>query len=200
MSQAIVKTSTLILTAALALAGCASTTVETTGNALKAPLCKPGEAPRSVYVVWGPEWRPDQKEPAQREALAQKGIEEFLADVPCLIVAGVKRFPAESAIPSNEELLHLSRSATPPADFAVLVVVHELGPVLLIGIPVIVEGGTDVVIDVRVLESATSAVLAESRTHWKNGGTFVIKGTGSLARDMASALRAALLPRSGDGL
>jgi len=189
----------LLLAAAL-LAGCASTTVENTGSPLKAPLCKRGDAPRTVYVVWGPEWRPDQKEPAQREALAQKGIEEFLADVPCLSVAGVKRFAAGSAIPSNEELLHLARGAKPAADFAVLIVVHELGPVLLIGIPVIVEGGTDVVIDVRVLESATSAVLAESRTHWKNGGTFVIKGTGSLARDMASALRAALLPGSGDGL
>jgi len=194
-----IGTRALLLAAAL-LAGCASTTIENTGSPLKAPLCKPGETPRTVYVVWGPEWRPDQKEPAEREALAQKGIEEFLAGVPCLTAVGLKRFPARSAIPTNEELLHLARSAKPPADVALLVVVHELGPVLLIGIPVIVEGGTDVVIDVRVLESATSAVLAESRTHWKNGGTFVIKGTGSLARDMASALRAALLPKGGDGL
>jgi hypothetical protein len=182
----------LLLAAAL-LAGCASTTVETTGSALKAPLCKPGEAPRSIYVVWGPEWRSDQKEPAERETLAQKGIEEFLAGLPCLNAVGVKRFPAGGAMPTNEQLLNLARSATPPADVAVLVVVHELGPILLIGIPVIVEGGTEVVIDVRVLETATSRTLAESRTHWKNGGTFVIKGTGSLAKDMASALRAALL-------
>jgi hypothetical protein len=188
----------LLLAAAL-LAGCASTTVGTTGRPLEAPLCQPGEAPRTVYFVWGPEWRPDQKEPAQREALARKGIEEFLAGTPCLAVAGVKRFPAGSATPSDEELLQLARGATPPADLAVLVVVHELGPILLIGIPALVEGGTEVVIDVRVLETATSAILAESRTHWKNGGTFVIKGTGSLDRDMAAALRAALLPASGDG-
>jgi hypothetical protein len=186
------RTRALLLAAAY-LAGCASTTIESTGSALLAPLCRPGEPPRPVLVLWGPQWRPDQKEPAQREAFARKGLEEFLAATPCA-AARVERFAAGGPVPPDAELLRRARSTAPPADLAVLVTVRELGPVLLIGIPVIVEGGTEVVLDVRVLDTASSAMRADVRIHWKNGGTFVVKGVGSLDRDMAAALRAALLP------
>jgi hypothetical protein len=67
---------------------------------------------------------------------------------------------------------------------------------LLIGIPVIVEGGTEAVLEIRVLDTQSSKSIANLRTHWQNGGTFVIKGVKSLPQDMKSALQAALMPNS----
>lgn len=63
-----------------------------------------------------------------------------------------------------------------------------------IGIPSIVEGGTEVMLELRLLDVPTSTAQAKVRTHWSNGGTFVVKGVGSLERDMSAALAAALTP------
>lgn len=175
------------------LSGCATTSVETTGTPLAEPLCGPGDPPLSVFVYWIPQWRPDQKEPLVREALAARGIEDFLSQSPCLAVAGLKRLPSEGGIPSDDELLGLARQAAPQSNRAVLVVVRELGPTLLIGLPVILRGGTEVVIDVRVLDTATSKSLADARTLWRNGGAFVVKGVWSLDEDMGAALEATLM-------
>jgi hypothetical protein len=47
-----------------------------------------------VVIYWMPQWRPDQKESAAREALAQRGIEIFIAQHPCLAVTVLERLPA----------------------------------------------------------------------------------------------------------
>jgi hypothetical protein len=78
----------------------------------------------------------------------------------------------------------------------VLIVVRELGPKLVIGIPALVEGGTEVVVDVRVLNARTSESMADVRTHWQNGGTFIIKGVKTLEEDMSAALRSTLMSPS----
>ena len=77
-----------------------------------------------------------------------------------------------------------------------VIVVRELGPILRIGIPSIVEGATEVVLELRLLDVATSSAQANVRTHWWNGGTLVVKGVGSLERDMSAALAVALTPAS----
>jgi hypothetical protein len=64
---------------------------------------------------------------------------------------------------------------------------------VLIGIPVILKGGTEVIIDVRVFNVQTAVSLADAQTHWQNGGTFVLKGVKSLPEDMRAALRATLM-------
>jgi hypothetical protein len=143
---------------------------------------------RSALVYWAPQWRPDQKEPALREAAAQRGIERFFGDLSC--ISGIRKHSGE--VPSDAELLRLAGSPAP--DRVVLIVVRELGPKLVIGIPAIVEGGTEVLIDVRVLDVRGARSLAEVRTHWQDGGTFVIKGVESLDQDMRAALAAALMP------
>jgi len=175
-------------------AGCAATKIETSGAPLEAPLCQRGAAALSALVVWGPQWRPDQKEPALREAAALRGIQNFLAQSSCLAVAGVHRLQPDADVPSDEVLLHLAAASSPVPERVVLVIVRELGPRLVIGFPVIVEGGTEVLIDVRVLDPRTSQSLASARTHWRNGGSFVIKGVKTLEHDMSAALSAALMP------
>jgi hypothetical protein len=178
------------------LAGCASTSVETTGSAMQEPLCRAGAEKLSVLVYWGPQWRPDQKEPPLREAAALRGIQDFFAGSGCVTGIDIRRLPGGGLadVPSDEQLLALASAATPVPDRALVIVVRELGPKLLIGIPVLVEGGTEVVLEVRVLDVRTSKSMANVRTHWQNGGTFVIKGVESLDRDMSAALRTVLTP------
>jgi hypothetical protein len=178
-----------------ALFGCASTQVETSGSGLKEPLCQAGAGRLSVLVYWGPQWRPDQKEPPLRETAALRGIEDFFATSSCVASVAIHRLPGEASTnaPSDEQLLRLASAAMPAPDRVLLIVVRELGPKLLVGIPVLVEGGTEVVVDVRVLNVRTSESMANVRTHWQNGGTFVIKGVKTLDQDMSAALRATLM-------
>jgi hypothetical protein len=151
----------------LALAGCASTKVETTGTAER-PLCRPE---LSALVAWTPAWRPDQKDVAGREAAAQRGIERFFAGSGCFSKTVVRR---SSAVESGFQRV-------------IFITVRELGPVIRIGVPYLLAGGTEVVLDIRILDTP-----ADFRVHWKNGGAFVIKGVGTLEQDMVSALAAAL--------
>jgi hypothetical protein len=173
--------------------GCASTKVETTGSQLKEPLCRVGKQAVSTLVYWGPQWRPDQKEPELREAAALRGIQDFLNSAGCVAVAGIHRLSWAKQPPSNEELLRLVAKSTPQPERVLLIVVRELGPQLIIGIPTILEGGTEVLIDVRVLNPQTSELLADTKTLWRNGGKFVIKGVKTLDKDISSALSSVLI-------
>jgi len=178
-----------------ALPGCASTKVETSGARLKEPLCQAGAEKLSALVYWRPQWRPDQKEPALREAAALRGIQDYFANSRCVANADIRRLPSEPATtgPSDEQLLRLAAAEVPVPDRVVLIVVRELGPKLLIGSPVLVEGGTEVVIEVRVLDGHTAESMANVRTHWQNGGALVVKGVGTLDQDMSAALRTTLM-------
>jgi hypothetical protein len=170
--------------------------VETTGTTLQEPLCKERLGKISALVYWGPQWRPDQKEPDRREAAALRGIESYFADSACVSRFEVRRLPGErtAEVPSDEVLLKLAAAAVPTPDKLLIIVVRELGPILRIGIPSIVEGGTEVMLELRLLDVPTSSAQANVRSHWWNGGTFVVKGVGSLERDMSAALAAALTP------
>ena len=191
--RAILATALLVI-----LSGCASTKVETTGARMHEPFCTESGGKWSALVYWGPQWRSDQKEPERREAAALRGIESFFADSACVARFEVRRLPGErmAEAPSDEALLKLASAAMPKADKVLVIVVRELGPILRIGIPSIVEGGTEVVLELRLLDVPTSSAQANVRTHWWNGGTFVVKGVGSLERDMSAALAAALIPGS----
>ena len=185
------RNSTIIaLVALVLLAGCATTKVETIGLPPKTPFCQLKELPIATLVLWGTQWRPDQKEPQLREAAASRGIKEFLNCFSCINATDVRKMSWGEHPPSNEEILRIAASSKPEPEIVLFVVVRELGPRLIIGIPNIVEGGTEVKIDVRVLEMQSSKILADSQTLWRNGGTFVIKGVGTLDRDMSSALSA----------
>ena len=179
------------------LAACTSTKVETTGSPVKEPVCQVGARALTTVVYWGPQWRADQKEPPLREAAALRGIQDFLSRTSCLAVWGIHRLPAEDALRSDEELMRMASSPSTKPERVLLIVVRELGPRLTVGIPVIVEGGTEVLIDVRVLDPQSSAPLANTRTFWRNGGTFVIKGVKTLDQDMSAALSATLMPGVG---
>ncbi|MGQ0598194.1 hypothetical protein [Aquabacterium sp.] len=177
-----------LLVAASLLSGCASTRVETSGMPLKPALCTPGSARLSVAVLWGPQWRVDQKEPPLREAAALRGIERYFKGLDCLDRLAIHRviLPDPQAPLSDAQLLAMAEGDA--VDRVILIMVRELGPKLLIGIPTLVEGGTEVVLEARVIDRASASALAQVRTHWQKGGPFYIKGVKTLDQDMQTAL------------
>lgn len=192
--------SALFATLALGLAGCAATQVQSTGELLRGPLCQPGTPPVSTVIYWAPQWRNDQKEPVRRELAALRGIQDFAARTDCLAVRGVYRLTATQALSNDAELQRLPGGGTDAPALLLLVVVRELGPRIEFGLPWVLEGGTEASIDVRVLDTRTSTRLANTQTLWRNGGRWVIKGVGTLERDMSEALTATLMspqPSSG---
>ncbi|HRD83788.1 MAG TPA: hypothetical protein PLF63_01310 [Rubrivivax sp.] len=196
MTPLAVRSALAVALIGLLLAGCATTTVQSSGTPLQQPLCRADGVRPTAALYWMPQWRADQKEPQAREALARRGVERFVAQQPCLDITGAQRLAGDSGgVPDNAELLGRAGEVRPAPELALLVVVRELGPRLLIGLPVLVEGGTEVLIDVRLLRLSTAEVLLDSRTRWRNGGTLVIKGIGSLDADLAAALSSVLVPQ-----
>ncbi|MDP4302492.1 hypothetical protein [Leptothrix discophora] len=180
--------------AALLLGGCASTQVASTGELLRGPLCQRGAPPLSAQIYWAPQWRVDQKEPMRREAAALRGIQDFVARTDCLAVRGIHRLSATQPLSNDAELQRLPGSGPDAPDLLLLVVVRELGPRIEIGLPWVLEGGTEASIDVRVVDTRTSTRLAHAQTLWRNGGRWVIKGVDTLDQDMSAALTATLMP------
>lgn len=184
---------------ALAVTSCASTQFEATSPTPTQAVCQaPGEK-ISALVLWGPQWRPNQKEPAKREAAAQRGIERFFATSRCFSTAHVQRAANDQPVNSltSTEIRALAAAEPTAPSRVLLITVRELGPIVkLFGSLALVEGGTDVVLEIRSVATATGEVVADFRSHWQHGGPWVIKGVATLEQDIGFALQAALKPGS----
>lgn len=181
--------------AAAVACGCASTTVDTGGAGPTTPVCQARGDALSALVLWGPAWRPDQKDVPQREDAARQGIDQYFAGSGCFARHEVRRLSGGSTavVPSRQELQALAAATTPRPDRVVVIIVRELGPVLkLFGTAALVEGGTEVVLAISAFDAKSGAELADFRTHWQHGGAGVVKGTATLPQDMNAALTAAL--------
>jgi hypothetical protein len=174
------------------LGGCATTHIVTHAVGNKPPLCKAVQpAPESALVLWGTAWRENQKEVALREEMASRAISRFFTTSPCYAkVEVLKSATGRSPIAlSDGEALKLAATSDNRYDKVILVRVEELGPLVIIyPSPVLWEGGTEVVLRVRVLNARTSALEADVTSHWKNSGAFVLKGIKTLEQDMQAAL------------
>lgn len=189
--------SPLIVAAILTLAGCASTKFQTSGSAPTQALC---EEHISALVLWGPRWRADQKDVPLREAAAQQGIEQFFAESGCYsrvrVLRNVEGRPAIEF--PEDEIRQVTLTSDIQPTTLLVIVVRELGPVIkLLGSAALVEGGTEVILDIQARDLIQQRTLADFKAHWQNGGPGVIKGVATLAEDMRAALRAALKPGSG---
>lgn len=182
------------------LSGCASTTLRSDGSPLEGPICSATDKSNSVSVLWGAKWRPDQKEPPLRETAALRGIKTFFEAQKCPQGIAIHRI----AIPdghqslSDADIVAMSTDQGDSADRVVVLIVRELGPKLIIGIPNLVEGGTEVVLESRVVDRQAVATIANLKTHWQKGGPFYIKGVKSLDLDMQTTLNAVFSSRAID--
>lgn len=181
------------------LSGCATTTFEMSGSAPRQALCESRGQAISALVLWGTNWRVDQKDVPLREAAARQGIEQFFAESGCYsrvrVLRDVGGRPALEL--SQEAARQVALSEELPPSRVLTIVVRELGPVVkLLGSAALIEGGTEVVLDIKVQTLDEQTPGAAFTAHWKNGGPGVIKGVATLADDMRSALQAALPPES----
>lgn len=182
-----VRSVTLISLCALLLSACASTDV-TLSPSPQAPVC---DRSAVALVLWAPQWRPDQKDVAAREAAAASGLISFFADSGCFSRAEIRRVNSLDRSVVNSEL----GASKAPFDAAVTVAVRELGPVVkLLSSASLVEGGTEVVLQVTSRRLQSSSQPREFTVHWRHGGPGVVKGVASLPSDMSAALRSGLQP------
>ena len=188
--------------ATLLLAGCASTQVVLTGSAGEAQLCQSKVQPYSALILWGPVWRPNQKDMPLREIAALKGIEDFSEHSACYSSVAIRKLPGERSaeLPTDTQVREIANGTPPAPDRIVVLTVHELGPVIQINGPIaLLGGGTEVVLEVLVYDGKSGLQIAKRGVHWSNGGSFVIKDTKTLPKDMRSALEVVLGLPSNDG-
>jgi hypothetical protein len=173
------------LAAASLLCACAATTQVTLTPPAPAPVCQP-QAAMKVSVLWRTRWRADQKDVPEREAAAAQGIERFFAEGGCFQSAVVARTEAAGSafdVPAGSDLL-------------VVLTVRELGPVVrLLSSAALVEGGTEVVVDVAVHQPVHREPQQQFSIRWQDGGPGVVKGVQTLPADLAAALKAGLMAR-----
>ncbi|MGA3086175.1 MAG: hypothetical protein ABSE95_15490 [Thermodesulfobacteriota bacterium] len=179
------------------LSGCASTHFQITGQAPQQPLCQGLNQQASAIVFWGPKWRPDQKNVPFREAAAQRGIERFFSTSECFaqvrVIRKVDDRESIDLLPAEVPALAAAYGSTPSQ--VLFITVRELGPIVkLFSSLALVEGGTDVVLEIRAVSPSTGQTIANFTAHWQNGGPWVIKGVATLEQDIASTLQEALKP------
>lgn len=173
------------LAAGALLGACTATTQVTLTPPAQSAICQP-QAALKVLVLWRTQWRPDQKDLREREAAAAQGITRFFADASCFQAAVVERADtsrSEFAVPAGSDLL-------------LMLTVRELGPtVKLLSSAALVEGGTEVVVDVAQVLPGRRVPDRQFSIRWQDGGPGVVKGVQTLPLDMAAALKAGLQAR-----
>ena len=171
----------------LALGGCASTTTVQLNPSPQEPVC--GSSTKAL-ILWGTQWRADQKDVPAREAAAAEGLTQFFERSECFKSASLQRLPQDSWESSQAK----AAEAMSRYEKVVLIAVRELGPTVKIGASLaLVEGGTEVVLEVSEFTSGKSAPRTFT-AQWRSGGPGVVKGVATLPQDIQAALAAALQP------
>lgn len=172
-----------------AAGACSTTKVNYTPTRPAQKICQNPAERTDTLVLWKPQWRPDQKEPANREAAAKQGFEDFFRGAKCFDTTQLERTDAGSIA----EYLRLAPAAARKQKY-LHITVRELGPVVRIFSSLaLVEGGTEVILDIEVSENG-NALTEKFRVHWQNGGPWTLKGVKSLSADLMATLAAALNP------
>jgi hypothetical protein len=170
------------------LGGCVSTTTVVLTPSPQLPVC---DRTATALVLWAPQWRPDQKDVAQREEAAATGFEDFLTASGCFARSELKRMPDLGSAAVAAQLNGAAGGFTR----VVTIGVRELGPVVkLLSSAAVMEGGTEVVLQVATYAVSGAGSPREFTVHWKNGGPGVLKGVAGLPSDMQAALHAGLQP------
>ena len=179
----------------LGLVGCAATQFTTHAAGLKAPLCRT-RAGESALVLWGTAWRDNQKAAQAREEMASRAISRFFSASSCYANVAVLRSAAGRDTMALSDVEALKFAATLPERHGkvVLLRVEELGPFIILYLsPVLWEGGTEVLLRVRVLDAASGSLETDLDARWRYGGAFFLRGAKALEHDLHTALGSVFL-------
>ncbi len=184
----------------LLLGGCASTRFSSVPPVPTTPLCQSAQQPLAGLVFWETRWRPEQKDVAEREKAAAQGIQAFFKQGNCFQSVQIQQIQAAAPLATSQAVAAIQAwaSQTTLPQRVLKIEVRELGPVLkLFASPALLDGGTEVVLDIRELNPESAEDLQRFQVHWQNGGPWVLKGVAGLAEDMETALKAALMGERG---
>lgn len=181
----------VVALAIFTLGGCATTQITTHVVGNRNPLCQGQASAQTALILWGTAWRDNQKDIALREKMASRGIAQYFTTSSCFSKVEILKLAGgrEAVGLSDAEALKFAISTGRQYGNVIHVRVEELGPLLIINpSPILWEGGTEVVLRIRVLNLHTSALETDIAIHWKNSGAFVLKGTKTLEQDIQAAL------------
>src|SRR6185295_19513159 len=120
-----------------------------------------------------------------------RAIAKFFNSNPCFshaqILESSREMPA--LMLTDADALKLATNLQIPVQKVIFVRVEELGPLLMIYLsPILWEGGSEVILRVRVLNVEASRLESDISIHRKDTGPFVLRGTGALEKDLDAAL------------
>jgi hypothetical protein len=141
------------------------------------PLCANAPSLGTVAVVAETRWRPDQKEPAIREAMAARAIARAFAALPCgqvVAIAKIGPAPQPSAV---------------AADTLVRVRIEELGPLVTLSLPVLWRIDSGAKLRLTATTAASAATLLDVAHHRTVGGPFSIRPASKVEGVLEDALR-----------
>ena len=173
----------ILASSALVLTACASVEAASTPQAGSPPICTASAKLGAAAVVPLTHWRPDQKEPPVREAIAQRALENAFRSTPCAASAKVLAIGPDTA--RDARLVEAKSSG---ANTAILVTVQELGPIFIISVPVLFSGWSDVKFTIEEVDLSNGATKLKFDHHRKVGGAFNLRGLGPLQGEMETAL------------
>lgn len=173
--------------ALLAIGGCASTTTSQLTPSPQKPIC---QSSIRALILWTPQWRQDQKDVVAREAAAAEGLSQFFEKSGCFKSTSLRRLPENA----KALIQHAVTEAKTRNEKVVVVAVRELGPTVKIGSSLaLVEGGTEVVLDLSEYEPTTPGPRTFT-VQWQSGGPGILKGVATLPQDMQAALTVGFQP------
>lgn len=170
-----------------ALVACSAVTTRTWVAAGDPPLCPGARDLGRVAVVPETAWRADQKDVAERSAMAARAIAEAFDRLGCGADVRVEGFTPWSA---TLESAHLNDLAAADVETAVFVRVEELGPTLALtfSLPFLWVGTSEAQAGLRAVHLSSHRVLLDAHVYRSRGGPFQLRPAGWAERELVAAL------------
>lgn len=169
-------------------AACASAPPGAESFPAQAPLCAPGVSLGPILIAPLTRWRPDQKEPEVREAIAKKAIEAVAPAISC-----ASSWKVLDIAPDAGSSAAIAAAKTEGAKTAVLVHIEELGPIAILSFPALWSTWSDVKFTLDAVDVQTGANLRSIPHRRQKGGAFEARGLDPLQAEMEAALKDVIL-------
>lgn len=174
----------------LAVSACATAPPGAEIVPAQAEVCAPGVSLGKTVIAPLTRWRPDQKEPAVREAIATKAIAAVAPAISCASSTRVAPITADSTAAS----VAAAQAAQAESASTLLVVrIDELGPITILSFPALWSTWSDVKFTLDVVDVVTGKVLRSIPHHRQKGGAFDVRGLDPLQGEMEAALKDVIL-------
>lgn len=169
-------------------AACASAPPGAESFPVQAPLCAPGISLGKVVIAPLTRWRPDQKEPEVRAAIARKAIEAVAPAISCASSAKVLGVATEAGSSDAVAAAKAEGAAT-----VLLIHIDELGPITILSFPALWSTWSDVKFTLDAVDAQTGANLRSIPHRRQKGGAFEARGLDPLQGEMEAALKDVIL-------